>query len=103
MCADTGGHSSSSIYRDSEVGSVHFTILRDHSLQTELLGSLIRDRDADQATTMSSHEIDRGGSCFFRRHDEVPFVLAIRVVSDNDHPAIRDVAHNIVNSIKLKR
>jgi hypothetical protein len=48
-------------------------------------------RQAQQAPAVSDHDVDRGGGYLLRGHDEVAFVLAVRIVDhDDDHaPADR--------------
>ena len=63
--------------------------------QIELLAACFGQGEADQSTTMGSHEIDR-----FRRHklgrdDEVTLIFTILVIHKNDHFAGLDVGNNI--------
>ncbi len=80
-----------------------FAVLRHHPLQAELVGALIRDRDANQTPAVCGHEIDRFRRHFFRRHDQVAFVLAIRIIGHDHHAPFGDIAKNIVNRVELKR
>ena len=80
-----------------------FAVLRDHSLQAELVGALVGDGHADQTPPVSGHEVDRLGSDLFGRHYQIAFVLAVGVVCHNDHAALGDVAHHIIDGVELKR
>ncbi len=79
-----------------------FSVLRHHALQAELVGALIGNGDANQAPAVRRHEIDRFRRHFFRRHDQIAFVLAIRIVGHDHHAPFGDVAKNIVNRVELK-
>ena len=81
---------------------MRFAVLRHHPLQTELLGALVRDRHANQTPAVRGHEIDRLRRDFFRRHDQIAFVLAIGIVGHDHHAPFGDIAHHIVNRIELK-
>ena len=58
----------------------------------ELVGALIRNWDANQTPAVRRHKIDRLGRDFFRGHDQIAFVLAIRIVGHDHHAPFRDVA-----------
>ena len=80
---------------------MHFAILRDHSLKSELFRALRRDRHADQSAPVHGHEVYRLRRRLLRRHDEVAFILAIGVVGHDHNPAGGDIAQDIVDGIEL--
>jgi hypothetical protein len=86
------GHAPRRVHRDSEIGVMFFPVLRHHTLQAELVGALIRNGDTNQAPAMRRHKIHRFRRHFFRRHDQIAFVLAIRVVGHDHHAPFRNVA-----------
>ena len=61
----------------------------DHLRQVELGEPLLGHRHADQAAAVLRHEVDRLGRDLLGRDRQVPFVLAILVVDDDDHLARR--------------
>ncbi len=93
VCADAGGDAEArvGVDADGERSALRVGVVLDHGRQGECIGALGRERDADQATPVRGHEVDdlrgdlRGGT------DEVALVLAVLVVSDDDHPAFADV------------
>ena len=55
-----------------------------------MLEALFGHRQADQAASEFRHEVDGFGCDLLGRESEVPFVLAVFVVDDHDHPACAD-------------
>ena len=102
MRADSGRHAFRRVDRDGEIGAIHFPILRHHSLQSELIGALARNRHADQSAAVHGHEIDRLWRRLLRGHDQIALVFAVGVVGHNDDFARRDVAQHVVNRVELK-
>ena len=102
MGADSRGHAFRRVDRDGKIGPIHFSILRDHPLQPELIGTFARDRRADQSPAVQGHEIDCLGRCLLRRHDQVAFVFPIGIVSHDHDFACRDVTQHVVNRVELK-
>jgi hypothetical protein len=81
---------------------MRLAILRDHALQAELLGPLIRDRHANQTASVRRHEIDRLWRDFLGRDDQIAFVLAIGIVRHDHDLSLGDVAYHIVNRIEIE-
>ena len=100
--ADSGCHSARRVYRNGEVGPLRLAILRHHSLQTELLRPLVRNRHANQTATMRRHEIHRLRRHLLRRHHQIALVLAVRIIGHDHDASLGDVAHHIVNRVELK-
>jgi hypothetical protein len=69
-----------------------FSVLDHHALQPELVGPLVQDGDTNQAPAVRRHKIDRFRRHFFCRHDQIAFVLAIRIVGHDHHAPFSDVA-----------
>jgi len=61
-------------------------VQRGHEREAQLFETLRRHRDAEEAARVARHEVHVGGRAALRRHDEVPFVLAVLVVHDDHHP-----------------
>src|SRR5439155_19666750 len=68
-----------------EIGLKSLAVLADHALDAELLQALGGGRHADQAAPMFRHEIYRFRRDKLRRHDQVAFILTVRIVHDDDH------------------
>ena len=80
---------------------MHFAIVGDHALQSQLAGALLGDRRANQPASMLGHEIDGRGSDFRCRHDEIAFIFTISVISNDDHASLSDVCDGIRDGIKV--
>jgi hypothetical protein len=79
--------------RDRESGSKArgVFVVRDHHREVQPLERLFGEREADQSPAEFRHEIDRFRSHFFGRDAEVPLVLPIGIVDEDDHLAAADV------------
>ena len=82
--ADTGRRSAHRIdrfgKRSAKIGSVH----RRHQWQIQLVAAFFGERQADQATAVFGHEVDRLRSCFLRSESHIAFIFAIFVIHQND-------------------
>ena len=63
-------------------------LLGDHHSQSQLVKSLTCKRNADEATTVSGHEVDGLGRTLVRSHDQISLVLALLIVNEDDHLAL---------------
>ena len=86
---DAGRDALARLDRDRERRLQRRLVLRRHQVEAELLAALGRQREADEAARLLGHEVDRLGRHELRRHHEVALVLAVLVVADDDHPALR--------------
>jgi hypothetical protein len=86
--ADPGGDPLDRLDRYSEGGLVAAAIGAGHRFEPQLLGTLLGQREADQAATMPGHEVDRIRSRHLRRDHQVALVLTALVVDEDEHPAI---------------
>ncbi len=68
-----------------------------HQLETQLLGTLRRERQADEPAAMLGHEVDGVGRRHLRRNDEIAFVLALLGVDENEHAAVARVLHHLLD------
>src|SRR5437763_4697056 len=100
--ADPGRDALARLDRHRERRLVRRLVLRGHQLEAELVAALGRQREADPATGMGPHEVDRVGGDELRRDDEVALVLAILVVDDDDHLAGRDVLQGLLDGGELR-
>ena len=100
--ADSRGDAAGRIHGDGEIGPVHFPVLCHHPLEPELFRPLVCDRHADEAAAVGRHEVDCFRGRLFRRHDEVAFVLAIRVVGYDDQLSLGDIADHVFDCVELK-
>src|SRR4029434_6908352 len=62
---------------------------------------LFRGGNADQAASETGHEIDGRWCNMFGRQDEIAFVLPIRVVDYDDHPAAAQLSHGRFDRIEV--
>ena len=71
-----------------------FAVVEHHALDAELLESLRRGGNADEAAAEPGHEVDRLGRRLLGGHNQVALVFAIGVIDDDNHFAARDVAQH---------
>jgi hypothetical protein len=82
---DPGRHALGSLDRDCERGLEGRLVLRGHQVQAELLAALLGQRQADEPARLLGHEVDRLGRRELGGQDEVPLVLAVLAVANDDH------------------
>ena len=82
---DAGRDAVARIDRFSERGAEVGSVLGTHGAEPKLVQPLLRHRQADQATTMLRHKVDRLRGDFLCGHGQVAFVFAVFVVHDDDH------------------
>ena len=78
-------------------------VLVHHQRKLKFLHPLRREGQADQSTSVSSHEIDGFGGDFLGGHDEIAFVFAILVVHEDHHAAMGNVRNGVFDAIKCDR
>jgi hypothetical protein len=60
---------------DSEIGFMHFPIMRHHAGELKLLSSFFCNGCADESATVASHKIDISSSRLGSRHNEISLIL----------------------------
>ena len=73
----------------------------DHALQSELGGTFLSDRYADESPTVMRHEVDRLGCDLGGCHDEIALILSIFIIGDDDHPALAYFLDDLVYGIEM--
>src|SRR6185436_5613820 len=73
----------------------------DHQGNVEVVEPLTRHREADQATAMCRHEVDRVRGDFIGSDHEIAFVFAVFVVHDDDELSILNVDQCFFNRCKF--
>src|SRR5207247_686761 len=68
-----------------------------HERDPKLVEAECGDRHADDAPPVGGHEVHGLGRDILGSHDEVAFVLSIRVVDDDHHPAGPDVQQGLLD------
>ncbi len=76
---------------DGEGGAVFLGVPVHLLRDAEFVTPLRRERETDEATPVHRHEVDQFRRDQFRRADQVPFVLAVLVVSHDDQTTIAEV------------
>ena len=88
---DARRHPSAGLDGDREGGAEVGGVLVHHHRKLELIAPLLGQREADQAPALPGHEVDRLGRHLLRGHDEVPLVLAVLVVHDDDEAPLPEL------------
>ena len=66
-----------------------------HGREPERVDAIAGEREADHAARLLDHEVDHLRRHELRRADEIPFVLAILVVGDDDELSVADVVDRL--------
>ena len=94
---DAGGDAVLRLDRDGKGGLQARRVVLLHQRQAQLLTAFAGEREADEASPVSRHEIDRLGCRHLRGDDEIAFVLAILVVDENEHAAIARLLDDLLD------
>jgi len=99
--ADAGGDPFRGVDRNGEIRAVAFAVIGDHRIEAEAL-ELVFDRgDANEATPVADHHVDRLGGGGRGGHDEVALVFAVLVIHNDDELARGYVVYCGVNGVKV--
>ena len=90
-CGDACGDAFTGFNGLSEGGSETRGVLLRHGEQTQMVGTLIREREANEAPAVAGHEVDGLGRNVLRSEGQVALVLAVFVIDDDDHAAGADL------------
>ena len=93
--ADTGTDLFTGVNRHREVGLMLRAVVPDHQRQTNLSGTLDRDRHADQAAGFGSEEVDDFGGDLLSCNDQVTLIFAILVIHQDDHLTFANVIDDV--------
>ena len=85
------------IDRDGEGRAERRPVLAHHHGEAQLLAVLLGERETDEPTAMRRHEVDVLGGQAFRGDAEVPLVLAILVVHEDDRAARAELCERLVD------
>ncbi len=94
---DPGRDTLAGLDRDRERCLEGRLVLRGHQVQAELVAPVGGQRQADPAARLLGHEVDRRRCRELGGHHEVPLVLPVLVVADDDHPALADLLDRLVD------
>jgi hypothetical protein len=97
---DAGRDAPGGVDRDGEGGPQRGRVARHHGLQVEFGEAFTRGGQADQAPAVLGQEVDGPGRDLLRGHHEVPLVLAILVVDDDDDLALLQGRHGGLNAVQ---
>ena len=94
---DAGRHALAGLDRIRECSAeVRLVPLR-HLREAELLAALSAQAEADQAACVRRHEVDGVRGPELRGDDDVPLVLALGIVDDDDHLPVPDVLDRLLD------
>ena len=85
-----GRHVILGVDRDAEGGAELRRVVVHRERQLELVEALAGHRQADLPAAFPGHEVDDLGRDLLRRDGQVPLVLAVLVVDDDDHAAVAE-------------
>ena len=80
---------------------MHRSIVWYLHLELELSCSLLGDRGTEYTTPVSHHEVNLLWCDLLGSDDEVPFVLTVFVINDNDKVSITKVLESFLDRIQL--
>ena len=82
---DAGGDAFAGFDGLSKGGAEARGVLLGHGTEAQVVGALLGESEADEAASVTGHEVDGLGSNEFGGEGEVAFVFAVFVVDDYDH------------------
>lgn len=83
--ADAGGRARPIVDADEEGGLHALGVLGDHRVESEVAGTFPGDRGAQETRCVVQEEGDICRRRLLGGHDQIPFVLPVLVVDDDDH------------------
>ena len=83
---------------DRERRPLRVGVLLGHGRKIQLVRALTRERHADEAARVLGHEVDHLGRDSRGGADQVPFVLPILVVGDDDHLPVANVLYGVFDA-----
>ncbi len=96
-CRYPRGHAPPRLYGNGESRAETGTIIPHHERQIQPVGHIAAQTQADQAPAVLRHEVDRLGRHVLRRHAEIPFVLTVFVIHQDNHPAFFHIINRFFN------
>ena len=82
---DAGGDAFAGLDGFGKGGAEARGVLLGHGAEAEVVGALLGEGEADEAASVSGHEVDGLGGDELGGEGEVAFVFAVFVVDDDDH------------------
>ena len=87
---DSGGDTFARFDSFSKCGAEAGGVLVGHGAEAEVVSALLGEGKADEASSVTGHEVDGLGSDELGGKSEVAFILAVLVVDNDDHAAGAD-------------
>ena len=94
---DAGGYTFSCFDRGCESGLMPRSVCPAHQIKAKLLDARFGQRQANQASPVRGHEIDRIRRRHLRRDDQITLILAVFVVNKDEHPAVARFLDDLLN------
>ena len=94
---DAGGDTFSRFNRHRKRRAVHRAIACGHGRQAQVLTTLTRKRQANQATAKLGHEVNGFGTDVVRSQNQITLVFAVLFIDQNDHAASTHISNNFFN------
>ena len=92
---NAGGYALGRLDGDGERGAHLGAVARHHGRQLQAFAAFFGQREADQPTTETRHEIDRLGRHVFGGEHQVAFVFAVFFVNQDHHATGAHVGHDV--------
>ncbi len=86
------------VHGDGEGGGVLGGVVRDHHVEVEFAETFPGHRGADESASVGRHEVDSLGRDPCGSDSEVPFVLPVLVVHDDDEFAGAEVLYRLFDT-----
>ena len=100
---NSGGNPFRRLNGHREVGRKPGIVAADHQFQVQLPAAFLGERQADQAPGVGGHEVDVVGRDALRRHQEVTFVLPVRLIHQDHHLSLAVVGEHLFDVVDLER
>jgi hypothetical protein len=96
-CGNASGHALAGLDRDREGGLHRLGMVAAHRLEPQVEHALAGQRQANEATAVRGHEIDRRRGRHLRGNDQIAFVLAVLVIDQHEHSAVARFVDDVLD------
>ena len=94
---NAGAHPFCGLNRDGESRAFFVAIAQSHGWQLQTFAALARERETDQTTAKTRHEIDGLGRDMLGSNHQIAFIFAVFFVDQDHHAPVAHVGHDVFN------